>query len=146
MYELRKVKNISKIEENVFVYESFCEISTDLIKSLEERINKSFENIVFNDVSMIVDLISMLKLNEQLYVIMYLLDLHTLNNEGVYKVILSDKKFQIHGKILNSILTISNEILKNDDIDKYEIESKEACDFLEEIEKETDLKVYIEEI
>lgn len=146
MYELRRVKNISQIEDNTFVYESFCEISTGLINSLEKRINKSFECIETSDVSMIVDLISMLKLNEQLYVIMYLLDLHTLNNEGVYKDILSDKKFEIHSKILNSILTISNEILKNDDIDRYNIECKESSDFLEEIEKETGLKVYIEEV
>lgn len=145
MYELRKVKDISQIEDDVFVYESFCEISTDLIKSLEERINKSFENINSNDVSMIVDLISMLKLNEQLYVTMYLLDLHTLNNDGVYKDILSDKKFQIHSKIINSILTISNEFLDKND-PEYDIEYEKSCNFLEEIEKETGLKVYIEEI
>lgn len=145
MYELRKVKDISQIEDDVFVYESFCEISTDLIKSLEERINKSFENINSNDVSMIVDLISMLKLNEQLYVTMYLLDLHTLNNDGVYKDILSDKKFQIHSKIINSILTISNEFLDKNDTE-YDIEYEKSCNFLEEIEKETGLKVYIEEI
>jgi hypothetical protein len=145
MYELKTVKNISKIEDNIFIYESFCEISADLIKSLEERIKKSFESIEINDVSMIVDLISMLKLNEQLYVIMYLLDLHTLNNEGVYKVILSDKKFEVHSKIINSILTIFNESLKVDDIDKNEIEYEKSCNFLEEIEKETGLKVYIED-